>query len=230
MNAAASELEPGGERRLKITEIFYSLQGEADTVGFPTVFVRLTGCPLRCQFCDTAYAFHGGEWRSIEDVLATVGGFGSNGIGPRYVCVTGGEPLAQKNCLPLLTRLCDANYRVSIETSGAMPLGGVDARVIRVVDVKTPGSGEERRNRYDDLALLRPEEQIKFVICNRADYEWSRDKLSSLKLAERCQVLFSPSAEQLPARELADWILADRLRVRFQMQLHKVLWGNVPGK
>ena len=230
MNAAASELEPGGERRLKITEIFYSLQGEADTVGFPTVFVRLTGCPLRCQFCDTAYAFHGGEWRSVEEVLATVGGFGSNGIGPRYVCVTGGEPLAQKNCLALLTRLCDANYRVSIETSGAMPLGGVDARVIRVVDVKTPGSGEERRNLYDDLALLRPEEQIKFVICDRADYEWSRDKLSSLKLVERCQVLFSPSAEQLPARELADWILADRLPVRFQMQLHKVLWGNVPGK
>ena len=225
MNAAESELEPGGERRLKITEIFYSLQGEADTVGFPTVFVRLTGCPLRCQFCDTAYAFHGGEWRSLEQVLANVAEYSA-----RYVCVTGGEPLAQKNCLPLLTRLCDAGYRVSIETSGAMPLGGVDARVIRVVDVKTPGSGEERRNRYDDLALLRPEEQIKFVICDRADYEWSREKLSGLKLAERCQVLFSPSAEQLPARELADWILADRLPVRFQMQLHKVLWGNVPGK
>jgi 7-carboxy-7-deazaguanine synthase len=225
MNAAVSGLEPGGERRLKITEIFYSLQGEADTVGFPTVFVRLTGCPLRCQFCDTAYAFHGGEWRSVDEVLATVGQYA-----PRYVCVTGGEPLAQKNCLPLLTRLCDANYRVSLETSGAMPLADVDARVIRVVDVKTPGSGEERRNRYDDLALLRPEEQIKFVICDRADYEWSREKLSSLKLGERCQVLFSPSAEQLPARELADWILADRLPVRFQMQLHKVLWGNVPGK
>jgi 7-carboxy-7-deazaguanine synthase len=230
MNAAASELEPGGERRLKITEIFYSLQGEADTVGFPTVFVRLTGCPLRCQFCDTAYAFHGGEWRSVDDVLAAVGQFNGGGQSPRYVCVTGGEPLAQKNCLSLLTRLCDAHYRVSLETSGAMPLAGVDARVIRVVDVKTPGSGEERRNRYDDLALLRPEEQIKFVICDRADYEWSRDKVASLKLRERCQVLFSPSAEQLPARELADWILADRLPVRFQMQLHKVLWGNVPGK
>ena len=225
MNPAASVVEPGGERRLKITEIFYSLQGEADTVGFPTVFVRLTGCPLRCQFCDTAYAFHGGEWRTVDEVLSSVGEFA-----PRYVCVTGGEPLAQKNCLPLLTRLCDANYRVSIETSGAMPLDGVDARVIRVVDVKTPGSGEERRNRYEDLALLRPEEQIKFVICDRADYEWSREKLASLKLPERCQVLFSPSAEQLPARELADWILADRLPVRFQMQLHKVLWGNVPGK
>jgi 7-carboxy-7-deazaguanine synthase len=225
MNQAAQELEVGGARRLKITEIFYSLQGEADTVGFPTVFVRLTGCPLRCQFCDTAYAFHGGEWRSLDEVLAQVGEYS-----PRYVCVTGGEPLAQKNCLPLLTSLCDANYRVSLETSGAMPLADVDPRVVRVVDVKTPGSGEERRNRYDDLALLRPEEQIKFVICDRADYEWSRAQVESRRLTARCQVLFSPSAEQLPARQLADWILADRLPVRFQLQLHKVLWGNVPGK
>ena len=225
MNQAAHELEVGGARRLKITEIFYSLQGEADTVGFPTVFVRLTGCPLRCQFCDTAYAFHGGEWRSLDEVLSRVGEYS-----PRYVCVTGGEPLAQKNCLPLLTSLCDANYRVSLETSGAMPLADVDPRVVRVVDVKTPGSGEERRNRYDDLALLRPEEQIKFVICDRADYEWSRSQVESRRLTARCQVLFSPSAEQLPARQLADWILADRLAVRFQMQLHKVLWGNVPGK
>jgi 7-carboxy-7-deazaguanine synthase len=211
------------EQRLKITEIFYSLQGEADTVGFPTVFVRLTGCPLRCQYCDTAYAFHGGEWMSIEGVLGRVAEFA-----PRHVCVTGGEPLAQKNCLPLLERLCDAGYRVSIETSGAMPLAAVDARVIRVVDVKTPGSNEERRNRYADLALLRPEEQVKFVICDRADFEWSRAKVAELGLS--CGVLFSPSAEQLPARELADWILADRVPVRFQLQLHKVLWGNVPGK
>jgi len=225
MNQAAHELEVGGARRLKITEIFYSLQGEADTVGFPTVFVRLTGCPLRCQFCDTAYAFHGGEWRSLDEVLVRVGEYS-----PRYVCVTGGEPLAQKNCLPLLTSLCDANYRVSLETSGAMPLADVDPRAVRVVDVKTPGSGEERRNRYDDLALLRPEEQIKFVICDRADYEWSRSQVESRRLTARCQVLFSPSAEQLPARQLADWILADRLPVRFQLQLHKVLWGNVPGK
>ena len=224
-NQAAHEPEAGGARRLKITEIFYSLQGEADTVGFPTVFVRLTGCPLRCKFCDTAYAFHGGEWRSLDEVLARVAEFS-----PRHVCVTGGEPLAQKNCLPLLTQLCDANYRVSLETSGAMPLADVDPRVIRVVDVKTPGSGEERRNRYDDLALLRPEEQIKFVICDRADYDWSRARLGSLLLTTKCQVLFSPSAEQLPARQLADWILADRLPVRFQLQLHKVLWGNVPGK
>ena len=225
MNQAAHELEVGGARRLKITEIFYSLQGEADTVGFPTVFVRLTGCPLRCQFCDTAYAFHGGEWRSLDEVLSRVGEYS-----PRYVCVTGGEPLAQKNCLPLLASLCDANYRVSLETSGAMPLADVDPRAVRVVDVKTPGSGEERRNRYDDLALLRPEEQIKFVICDRADYEWSRSQVESRRLTARCQVLFSPSAEQLPARQLADWILADRLPVRFQLQLHKVLWGNVPGK
>jgi 7-carboxy-7-deazaguanine synthase len=213
------------ERRLKITEVFYSLQGEADTVGFPTVFVRLTGCPLRCQYCDTTYAFHGGEWMSIDGVLGRVAEFA-----PRFVCVTGGEPLAQKNCLPLLTRLCDAGYRVSLETSGAMPLAAVDARVIRVVDVKTPGSQEERRNRYDELALLRPEEQVKFVICDRADYEWSRAKIAELGLDRRCTVLFSPSAEQVPARELADWILADRLPVRFQLQLHKVLWGNVPGK
>jgi 7-carboxy-7-deazaguanine synthase len=225
MNPAADAEPAGVARRLKITEIFFSLQGEAHTVGFPTVFVRLTGCPLRCRFCDTAYAFHGGEWMTLDGVLGSVAEFT-----PRYVCVTGGEPLAQKNCLPLLGALCDANYSVSLETSGAMPIAGVDPRVIRVVDVKTPGSGEEPRNRYQDLTLLRPEEQIKFVICDRADYEWSREKLAALQLATRCQVLFSPSAEQLAARQLADWILADRLPVRFQLQLHKVLWGNVPGK
>ena len=226
MNLTAADVDAGGNtRRLKITEIFFSLQGEAHTVGFPTVFVRLTGCPLRCQYCDTAYAFYGGEWMTIDGVLARVAEFA-----PRYVCVTGGEPLAQKNCLPLLNGLCDASYQVSLETSGAMPLADVDARVIRVVDVKTPGSGEERRNRYDDLALLRAEEQIKFVICDRADYQWSKDKVATLGLAQRCTVLFSPSAEQLPARDLAEWILADRLPVRFQLQLHKVLWGNVPGK
>ena len=214
-----------GEPRLKITEIFYSLQGEADTSGFPTVFVRLTGCPLRCQYCDTAYAFTGGEWMTIDGVLKRVAEFQ-----PRYVCVTGGEPLAQKNCLPLLARLCDANYRVSLETSGAMPLAQVDARVNRVVDVKTPGSREESRNRYDELARLRPEEQIKFVICDRTDYEWSRERVAALNLSKCCTVLFSPSADQLPARQLADWILEDRLPVRFQVQLHKVLWGNVPGK
>jgi 7-carboxy-7-deazaguanine synthase len=162
---------------------------------------------------------------TLEGILGRVAEFS-----PRFVCVTGGEPLAQKNCLPLLTGLCDAGYRVSLETSGAMPLAGVDERVVRVVDVKTPGSGEVSRNRYEDLARLRAEEQIKFVICDRADYEWSREKVRTLQLATRCNVLFSPSAEQLPARQLADWILADRLPVRFQLQLHKVLWGNIPGK
>ena len=209
--------------RLKITEIFYSLQGEADTAGIPTTFVRLTGCPLRCQYCDTAYAFTGGEWWELDAVLARV-----QELGARYVCVTGGEPLAQKNCLPLLTALCDAGYRVSIETSGAMSLEGVDPRVVRVVDVKTPASLEERRNRYEEIAGLRAQDLVKFVICSREDYEWSRAKLAELH--PQCTVLFSPSHEQLPARDLADWILADKLPVRFQIQLHKYLWGNVPGK
>ena len=211
--------------RLKITEIFYSLQGEADTAGIPTVFVRLTGCPLRCQYCDTAYAFHGGEWWELPAIMMRVREYGT-----RYVCITGGEPLAQKGCTALLTALCDANYRVSLETSGAMALAEVDARVVKVVDVKTPGSGEERRNRYEELARLATRDLVKFVICDRSDYDWSRAKLAELALPERCTVLFSPSHEQLAARELADWILADRLPVRLQIQLHKYLWGNVPGK
>jgi 7-carboxy-7-deazaguanine synthase len=211
--------------RLKITEIFRSLQGEADTVGIPTVFVRLTGCPLRCQYCDTAYAFHGGEWWEIEAIVRRV-----LELDARCVCVTGGEPLAQPNCLPLLRQLCDAGLRVSLETSGAMSLEGVDPRVVRVVDVKTPGSGEEGRNRYVELERLESKDLVKFVVCDRNDYEWSRDKLTELGLATRCTVLFSPSYEQLPARELADWILEDHLPVRFQIQLHKYLWGNVPGK
>lgn len=211
--------------RLKITEIFHSLQGEADTVGIPTVFVRLTGCPLRCQYCDTAYAFQGGEWWEIEAILARV-----EELGAKYVCVTGGEPLAQKNCLVLLHELCEAGYRVSLETSGAMPLEDIDSRVVRVVDVKTPGSGEESRNRYDELDRLQSQDLVKFVICGREDYEWSREKLRQLGLATRCTVLFSPSHEELPARELADWILEDHLPVRFQIQLHKYLWGNLPGK
>lgn len=211
--------------RLKITEIFRSLQGEADSVGIPTVFVRLTGCPLRCQYCDTAYAFHGGEWRTLDEVVARV-----RELNATHVCVTGGEPLAQKNCLPLLTRLCDEGFRVSLETSGAMSLEGVDPRVVLVVDVKTPDSGEEKRNRYDELSRLQRKDLVKFVICGRADYEWSRAKASELTLSERCTVLFSPSHAQLPARELADWILEDQLPVRFQIQLHKYLWGDVPGK
>jgi 7-carboxy-7-deazaguanine synthase len=211
--------------RLKITEIFRSLQGEADTVGIPTVFVRLTGCPLRCQYCDTAYAFHGGEWRTIDEILARV-----RELEVTHVCVSGGEPLAQKNCIPLLTQLCDEGYRVSLETSGAMSLEQVDPRVVMVVDVKTPGSAEESRNRYDELARLQRKDLVKFVICDRADYEWSREKARELDLPSRCTVLFSPSHEQLAARELADWILEDRLPVRFQIQLHKYLWGNVAGK
>ena len=211
--------------RLRITEIFHSLQGEADTAGIPTVFVRLTGCPLRCQYCDTAYAFHGGEWWELPAILARVREYST-----RHVCVTGGEPLAQKGCTALLTALCDAGHRVSLETSGAMALADVDARVVKVVDIKTPGSGEERRNRYEELPRLTPHDLVKFVICDRHDYEWSRAKLAELALPQGCTVLFSPSHEQLAARELADWILADRLPVRFQIQLHKYLWGNVPGK
>jgi 7-carboxy-7-deazaguanine synthase len=211
--------------RLRITEIFHSLQGEADTVGVPTVFVRLTGCPLRCQYCDTAYAFHGGEWWELPAVLERVRQYDT-----RYVCVTGGEPLAQKGCTVLLEALCEGGLRVSLETSGAMPLAGVDPRVIKVVDVKTPGSGEESRNRYGELACLSAHDLVKFVICDRSDYDWSRAKLRELSLPQGCTVLFSPSHEQLAARELADWILADRLPVRFQIQLHKYLWGNVPGK
>jgi len=211
--------------RLKITEIFYSLQGEADTAGIPTTFVRLTGCPLRCRYCDTEYAFHGGEWWELDAIVARV-----RELGTRYVCVTGGEPLAQKTCVELLQRLVDGGFRVSLETSGAMSLQGLDPRVVKVVDVKTPGSGEERRNRYTELERLDSKDLVKFVICGRADYEWSREKMRELALPERCTVLFSPSADQVSARDLADWILEDRLPVRFQLQLHKVLWGNTPGK
>jgi len=211
--------------RLRINEIFFSLQGEADSVGWPTVFIRLTGCPLRCQYCDTAYAFHEGDWRSIDDILATVATHAT-----RFVCVTGGEPLAQKNCLHLLKRLCEAGYRVSLETSGAIDIEPVDPRVVRVLDVKTPGSGEERRNRLENLPGLRATDIVKFVICNRVDYEWSRAFIAEQGLADRCQIFFSPSHAELPARELADWILADHAPVRLQVQLHKYLWGDVRGK
>jgi 7-carboxy-7-deazaguanine synthase len=224
MTANPQRDELAADQRLRITEIFHSIQGEADTVGWPTVFVRLTGCPLRCQYCDTAYAFHGGEWSSIEIVLQRVAEYA-----PRYVTVTGGEPLAQKNCAKLLKRLSDAGYRVSIETGGSLPIEAIDSRVIRVVDIKTPGSGECHQNRYANIPHLRNQDQVKFVICHRDDYEWSRHLLQEYKLSERCQVLFSPCHEQLKAVELADWILADRLPVRLQLQIHKYLWGNTPG-
>lgn len=211
--------------RLKITEIFRSLQGEGDAVGFPTVFVRLTGCPLRCAYCDTAYAFTGGEWWSLDDIVARVAQ-----LEVRHVCVTGGEPLAQRNCLPLLARLCDAGYEVSLETSGALPVAEVDARVRKVVDVKTPASGEMARNLLEQLGTLSGRDQIKFVICDRGDYEWSRSLVREGGLGDRAMILFSPSHQQLPARELADWILEDRLPVRLQVQLHKILWGNEPGR
>jgi 7-carboxy-7-deazaguanine synthase len=211
--------------RVKLTEVFLSIQGEADAVGWPTVFVRLTGCPLRCRYCDTQYAFYGGEWFSLEDVLERVAGFGV-----RHVCVTGGEPLAQKHCIELLHRLCDAGHSVSLETSGALDVSQVDSRVIRVVDVKTPASGEAARNRLENLDVLRAEEQIKFVLCGRPDFEWARDMVRERRLHERCTVLFSPSYGQLEARELAQWILDERLPVRFQVQLHKQLWGDTPGR
>ncbi|QDW67200.1 7-carboxy-7-deazaguanine synthase QueE [Luteimonas granuli] len=211
--------------RLRITEIFLSLQGEARDAGWPTVFVRLTGCPLRCTYCDTAYAFHGGEWREIDAILAEVE---SHGV--RHVCVTGGEPLAQKRCIGLLQRLCDAGYVVSLETSGAIDIGDVDPRVSRVLDIKTPGSGEEGRNLWSNLGLLTPNDQVKFVICNRADYEWARGMVAEHAIHQRCDVLFSPSKSELDARELADWIVADRLPVRFQVQLHKILWNDEPGR
>lgn len=211
--------------RLRLTEIFLSVQGEARSVGWPTVFVRLTGCPLRCQYCDTAYAFHGGQWWEIDAILAEVA---KHGV--RHVCVTGGEPLAQKRCLTLLTRLCDAGYEVSLETSGAIDVAEVDPRVSRVVDLKTPGSKEHERNRWQNIALLTPRDQLKFVVCDRTDYNWAKAMLAEHRLDARCEVLFSPSYGQLAARELAEWILADRLPVRFQMQLHKQLWGEETGR
>ncbi len=215
----------GAADRLRITEIFLSLQGEARDAGWPTVFVRLTGCPLRCTYCDTAYAFHGGAWRTFDEILAEVARHGV-----RYVCVTGGEPLAQKRCIELLQRLCDAGYEVSLETSGALDIAAVDPRVSRVVDVKTPGSGESARNRLENLALLTPRDQLKFVLCDRADFEWARDLVLQHRLHERCDVLFSPSFGQVEGRELADWIVAERLPVRFQLQLHKLLWNDEPGR
>lgn len=211
--------------RLRITEIFFSLQGESATVGWPTVFVRLTGCPLRCGYCDTAYAFQGGEWISLADIISQVASYGV-----RHVTVTGGEPLAQKSCINLLSRLCDAGYRVSLETSGALDISLVDSRVMRVMDIKTPGSGEVEKNRWENLQFINPQDNIKFVLTGREDYEWAKDILIQHQLDDRCDVLFSPVFGKLEPRILADWILQDRLAVRFQLQLHKVLWGDEPGR
>lgn len=210
--------------RLRLTEIFLSLQGEASRVGLPTVFVRLTGCPLRCGYCDTAYAFHGGESFVLDDVLAKVRAFGV----PR-VTVTGGEPLAQKGCVDLLQSLCDAGYDVSLETSGALDVAEVDPRVSKILDLKTPGSGESARNLWSNLDHLLPHDEIKFVLCDRADYEWARDVIAVRALSERCPVLLSPSHGQVEPRVLAEWILEDRLPVRLQIQLHKLLWGETHG-
>lgn len=214
-----------GEGRLKITEIFRSLQGESDSVGWPTVFVRLTGCPLRCQYCDTAYAFHGGQWMTLSAVVEAV-----TQQATRHVCITGGEPLAQRAVLPLMSALCDAGYVVSIETSGALDITSIDPRVRRVMDLKTPDSGEVQRNRWENISDLRASDEVKFVICSRADYDWANQIVDQHALLSRTRVLFSPSADQLPARDLADWILEDRRDIRFQTQLHKTLWGATPGR
>ena len=209
---------------LKVTEIFHSLQGEALQSGLPTVFVRLTGCPLRCTYCDSEYAFYGGEWMHYDEILAEIEKYGT-----KYVCVTGGEPLAQKRCKKFLERLCDEGYAVSLETSGALDIGQVDTRVKRVMDIKTPSSGEQQQNLWSNIALLSAGDEVKFVIGDRADYDWSKEIIAEYGLAQRCGVLFSPVYAALEARTLADWIVEDRLPVRFQIQLHKLLWGDRPG-
>ena len=209
---------------LIVSEIFHSLQGEASRIGLPTVFVRLTGCPLRCSWCDTEHAFSGGQRLAVTEILDQVAGFGTP-----HVCVTGGEPLAQKNSLPLLAALCDAGHDVSLETSGALDIAAVDPRVARIVDLKAPGSGESARNRWQNLPLLSPRDELKFVLRDRADYEWARGVIIEHRLDTRCPLLFSPVQDALEPQLLAEWVLADRLPVRFQLQLHKLLWGNMRG-
>lgn len=210
---------------LRVTEIFYSLQGETTLTGWPTVFIRLTGCPLRCQYCDTAYAFHGGSRMGVTEIIDKVGCHHTH-----YVTVTGGEPLAQPECLSLLSQLCDLDYRVSLETSGALDIQPVDTRVIKILDLKTPGSKEVHRNRWENLYHLQPHDQIKFVVCDRPDYEWVKSVIEKYQLDKRHQILLSPSHGQLSNQRLADWILQDQLNVRFQLQLHKYIWGDEPGR
>jgi 7-carboxy-7-deazaguanine synthase len=213
------------EGMLKITEIFHSLQGEALQAGLPTVFVRLTGCPLRCTYCDSEYAFYGGEWKHFEDILSEIRRHETP-----HVCVTGGEPLAQKRCTELLTLLCDEGFNVSLETSGAVDIALADRRVSRVMDLKTPVSGEEQKNLWSNLDELTPHDQVKFVICSRADYDWAKQQLADRKLDSFCDVLFSPAWGLVEPKALGEWILVDHLPVRFQLQIHKLLWGDEPGK
>lgn len=213
------------ESRLRITEIFYSLQGESSSVGLPTVFIRLTGCPLRCGYCDTAYAFSGGEWMQLSEILQQIKQYKTT-----TVCVTGGEPLAQRCSGDLLKQLCNEGYQVSIETSGSIDISQVDPRVVRVMDIKTPGSGEESKNRYENIQYLTQNDEVKFVLCNREDYEWSKEVMNKYKLSEKTQVLFSPVHDGVLPADLADWIISDQLNVRFQFQLHKFLWDNEPGR
>jgi len=213
------------ESRLRITEIFYSLQGESSFVGLPTVFIRLTGCPLRCGYCDTAYAFSGGEWMQLTDILQQVKQYNAT-----TVCVTGGEPLAQRGCGDLLRQLCDEGYQVSLETSGSIDISQVDPRVSRIMDIKTPGSGEESKNKYENIQYLTPKDEVKFVLCNRDDYDWSKGIIKQYQLLDKSQVLFSPVHDGVSPADLADWIISDRLNVRFQFQLHKFLWDNEPGR
>ena len=212
------------QARLKITEIFFSLQGEARNVGLPTVFIRLTGCPLRCGYCDTEYAFTGGEWMDTESIINEVKKYNTS-----FITVTGGEPLAQKNCIGLLKQLCDLGYEVTLETSGALAVDKVDKRVVKVLDIKTPASNEESRNRFENLSFLTADDQIKFVICDENDYLWSKRVIEKYQLENKCDILFSPAYKQLDAATLADWVLRDQLSVRFQIQLHKYLWGDKPG-
>lgn len=221
-----SAQEAGVDRAhsLKINELFYSLQGESTLSGLPTVFVRLTGCPLRCTYCDAEYAFYDGQWQSFDDIMSSIAQYST-----RYVCVTGGEPLSQRACIPFLTQLCDAGYTVSLETSGAMDVSKVDGRVIKVMDLKTPASGEEDRNLFSNLDYLNKQDEIKFVICDRNDYEWTKAILARYALADQVACIVSSGYEALQPKQLAEWVLEDGLNVRFQLQIHKYLWGDIPG-